>query len=345
MISPKAVRLIIRHFDAIDHAVSKRLVRKRPWHEPALTSLLCDLLDAETQQEEKINYSISELNKDLSEIDGLLSLSFTIETHEYDSKMERWITQADLGLLVKFEDELLPSDSWTAAWLLQAKRLSPARRDPITYTEACRFAAMNPDQHARMERLQKIIGISFVRFLLYCPRPSLLDATTALKLMHLRNRNLGNNIFDFTLGLELHEELSSKDSSLSAGLFVTKSTEVPPNLGYVHAGILEDCFPFSWFLASHLVDDGPRFQRIPKRYHSGGRPRKRPKMLMPDSDGNGSKWAEGIVTGDSKAVECLIETLDEQDEGPFPVLPPHTLTVRVTVGHDLDPEVRRIRHE
>lgn len=53
MISLKAIRLILRHFDSIDYCVSKRLMRKRPWSEPALTSLLCDLLDQDDQVDEK----------------------------------------------------------------------------------------------------------------------------------------------------------------------------------------------------------------------------------------------------------------------------------------------------
>jgi hypothetical protein len=49
MLSPRAVRLVLRHFDAIDQAISQRLTRKRPWGEEALTHLLCDLLDFETK--------------------------------------------------------------------------------------------------------------------------------------------------------------------------------------------------------------------------------------------------------------------------------------------------------
>jgi hypothetical protein len=41
MISPEAARLIIRHFDVIDQAVSARTARKRPWLEVAITSYLC----------------------------------------------------------------------------------------------------------------------------------------------------------------------------------------------------------------------------------------------------------------------------------------------------------------
>jgi len=70
MISPKAVNLIIKHFDAIDEAVTKKMVRNRPWSETALTSLLCDLLDEKTQDEEILRYTLKELNHELYELDG-----------------------------------------------------------------------------------------------------------------------------------------------------------------------------------------------------------------------------------------------------------------------------------
>ena len=144
MISPKAVDFIIKHFDAIDKVVSKRLNRKRPWSEPSLTSLLCDLMDHDTQDEEKIEYSIDTLNKDLEEFDGLLDVSFIIETHEYSPKVERWITQSDLGLIINFEDHLLPKDSWSISWLLQAKKVFPDKKNPVEYSESSKFQSYNP---------------------------------------------------------------------------------------------------------------------------------------------------------------------------------------------------------
>ena len=47
MIPLHCLHMLLRHFDSIDALVSSRLMRKRPWLEPALTQLLCDLLDGE----------------------------------------------------------------------------------------------------------------------------------------------------------------------------------------------------------------------------------------------------------------------------------------------------------
>lgn len=58
MLNPQSVHLLIKHFDAIDQAVSKRMIRKRPWSEPALTSFLCELLDEETQDEVQLAYRL-----------------------------------------------------------------------------------------------------------------------------------------------------------------------------------------------------------------------------------------------------------------------------------------------
>lgn len=347
MISPKAIQLIIKHFDSIDEAVARRLMRQRPWGEPALTSLLCDLLDSKTQEEENLRYSLMELNRDLMEMDGLLSISFTIDTHEYDSNMERWVTQADLGLIIKFEDEIIPSDSWTTSWLLQAKRLYPWKKNPIEYSEVSRFSAKDNYQHDRMKKIEEIIGLPFIRYMLYCPRPAMLDDATSIKLTHLRNRKCAEHIFDYTLGLQLREELSSRNSSLSSGIFVTTSSDMLANLGHVYAGLLKDCFPFSWFIASHLINQGLRFETINRRYHDRNmprRPRKGPDTVPNDNGGN-YEWAEGIVSGDEKAIERLIEQLEDTDIKQFPVLPPHTLTIKIGVGDNLNENVRRLCHE
>ena len=151
MITPKAIHLIIQHFDALDQAVSKHLNRKRPWSEPALTSLLCDLLDQDVQEEENLSYSTADLNQDLAEIDGLMKITFAVDTHEYDASMEHWVTQADLGFVINFQDHLLPDESWSLPWLLQAKRLYPVQRNPLKYTEISRFSGIDPKQQQRIE--------------------------------------------------------------------------------------------------------------------------------------------------------------------------------------------------
>jgi hypothetical protein len=90
MLSPRAIRLLLRHFDALDEVVARRLTRKRPWQEEALTGLLCDLLDAETQIEEKVTYTLSQLHEDLSNSDEPVGIRLKIDSHQYPKHLERW---------------------------------------------------------------------------------------------------------------------------------------------------------------------------------------------------------------------------------------------------------------
>ena len=164
----------------------------------------------------------------------------------------------------------------------------------------------------------------------FCPRPSFLDSIVNRKISHLRNKTLAHSIFDYTLGLELHRELSRKDSSLAAGLFVSEIDALPSNLGMVHESRIEDCSPLSWFLASHFVPEGARFSPIGNRLRNrlSGESRK----LIRSED----EWAHGIVTGDNEAINRIINQLQDQDEevieGPFAFLPHHTITVDVNIG-------------
>lgn len=338
MISPAVVEPIIRHLDAIDEALSRRVTRKSRWEEPALTSQLCDLLDEETQGDERLKYTFEELSTELGAIDGLVRVNFGIDTHEYDPTWEHWVTQADLGLVVRLEDRMIPENSWSASWLLQAKRAYPRNRTSGVFDETSRFPARDPQQQMRMERLVEVVGVPFVRYLLYCARPSDLDGLTRHKLAHLRNTSLSSHIFDYVLGLQLHRELMASDSSLAAGIFVASIDDCPRNIGDVHRKCLRGCLPLSWFLASHLDDNGwsEFVGRTPRRHarHSRRTPRHAP--------GNGESWANGIVTGDPNAVKKLMDELDTKNAPPFPMLPRHTITIRITAGPDENQEGARI---
>ena len=112
MITPKAFGQIIGHFDEIDKVVSARSIRKRPWPEVALTSLLCDLLDEETQEEENLNYTFKKLQEDLRTDDGLFGLHLSLETIEFNSTYERYVSQSDIGLNLVYENRIEPQNSW-----------------------------------------------------------------------------------------------------------------------------------------------------------------------------------------------------------------------------------------
>ncbi len=336
MLSPTAFELLIKYFDGVDSAVARRLSRKRPWLETALTSLLCDLLDDETQEDEPLDYTLGALNTELRALDGLVEVHVRLETHEYPPAVERWVTQSDLGFVLEFNDLLLPDESWTASWLLQAKRLYPQSRNPLRYSESSSFDGVDAEQKKRIDQLVQQVGLPFIKYLLYCPRPIQLDDATRLKLTYLRNRTLSGNIFDYTPGLQIHRELGLSDNSLAAGLFVVSPDELPNTFGQVHSQVLNGVTPFSWFLAQQFAGGRPE---VGHRNHDE-RLRRRPDA--PDDDGPDYDWAHGIVTGDPCAVDRVLTVFQDRSQ-PIPFLPPHTLTVGVSIGRNIDPNERRIR--
>ncbi len=349
MLSPKTVHLIIKHLDCVDESLAKRMIRKRPHSEPALTSRLCDLLDEDTQAEENLPYSLEHLNRDLSQGDGLARLSCRIDTHEYLPEMEGWVTQADLGFVINYRDHLLPKESWSVAWLLQAKRLTANLHGSPLYTEASGFTAVDAKQQERIKKLRKAVGVEFIKYLLYCPRPSALDNETRAKLAHLRYKKLASGIFDYTLGLETRDDLSSDTSTLAAGIFVAGTDALPRNLTQVHNTILDGCCPLSWFFAAHFASD-----INPNTFHHGGLvsaptyTQIYPGQDCPDFATRPLgkiELAHAIVRGHPVAIEQLRDSLDIPENRRIQALPPHTITIDVSIGSDFNDNTRLIQLE
>ena len=340
MLSPTAFDLFIKYFDAVDRAVTARLARKRPWLEPALTSLLCDLLDEDTQEDQLLSYTFAQLNADLREFDGLIEMHVRLDTHEYPPEIERWVTQSDLGFVIKFDDLMLPSDSWTASWLMQAKRLYPTSRNPVQYDETSRFGGTDSKQRARIDKLTEATGLPFVKYLLYCPRVDALDDIARQKMTHLHNKALADNIFDYTYGLQLYHEIRRADNSLAAGLLVSDPDNLPGTFGAAHSRLLNQVTPLAWFLAHQFTGRRPdiAMRERDMRSRGGRRPPSGSPPEGPDFD-----WAHGIVTGDPGAVDRILSVFNRSELEVDPFLPPHTLTIGVSVGHRLDPERRQIR--
>ena len=328
--TPRALHLIIKHLDCIDAAVSQRLTTARPWLEVGLTSLFCDLMDSGTQDSLSLAYPIDQLNADLAEPDGLLGLSVKIETHEYPPQLERWVTQSDLGLVLNYCDHLVPIRSWTSSWLLQAKRLLPSSRVPLEYSERCVFGSFDSAQHKRMLELNEVVGEDFIRYLFYCLQPRLLEPALRGKLSYLRTGVIANDIFDYTNGLELRDDLMASRSTLEAGLFLGPIDQPPPQFGEIHREIFRRYRPFSWFVADQLGSNGHELLGDPR--HRGDKP---PRGSV----------AHGIVTGDFDVIENVRGRLGIPDNLMLEFIPEHTIIINLGIGANFDPEQSVIQME
>lgn len=326
MITPRAFGKIIRHFNEIDKAVSKRTTRKRPWPEIALTSLLCDLMDSETQIDEKLDYLIGDLQKDLNEEDGLLGINLNIETVQFPTKYERYLSQSDIGIKIVFENKIEPRYSWTQPYFLQAKRLIPNRSSPELYSESAKFGSVDKDQQKRIEIVNDFLQGDFIKYLMYCPRPEQLNENIRTKLAYLRNKSLSQNIFDYTKGLKLYSEFIENGDSIKPGMFVTDIGNSKLNFGEIHRNLISSVIPFSWFIAKNFSTNsfGEQFSsKDPRR----------------PSNPDGRRIVNGILNGNSKCIEELIngirEKLDDEFPDSFPILPSHVLDIKVTIGPNL----------
>ena len=336
MIPLHCLHLILRHFDCIDALVSSRLMRKRPWLEPALTQLLCDLLDGEGQSDHALEYTLESLNRDMADSGGMVDASYTIETHEYDPRVENLVTQSDIGLVLNYRDFYSPKDSWSRAWLLQAKRLEPDSRFPFLYSERSRVASMDRKQAIRMQVLASLFGdLNFVRYLLYCPRPSSLEPMIRGRLMHNRSKAIQDDIFDYAFGLLLRDELLAPKSSLEAGIFVSDLKNCPTTLGAIHEKVLKTAWPLSWFLTWQLNSDDEGIDYSPVK-ETGAAIDIDPDGQPPNPDSSHDSpahWAHALVRGYPKAVDRVVSATRDKDIPRLTFLPPHTITIDIAPGH------------
>ena len=313
---------------------------KRPHSEIALTSLLCDLMDEDIDTDIMLDYSLQHLQNDLQHEDNLFGISLAINTAQFKPQHERYISQSDIGLKLEFENLIEPKESWIKYYLLQAKKLFPTSEIPLKYTEAARFASVDKLQGKRIIALNEILGGSYVKYMLYCPRPDKVDEDTKTKLAYLRTKKLSEEIFDFTYGQHLYQALLNNGESLKAGLFLADSGSM--NFGEVHAMILGDTCPLSWFIAINFLHKN---QHLHSRLYSASPM----SSQSPSGSEPSQRLLEGIMSGDCKVIEELISKIrdvvpDKLIDNVL-VLPKHIIKLRVSVGEQLNHNNRRIRME
>jgi hypothetical protein len=314
MISPKAIHLLIKYFDAIDRLFSKYMNRKRPWEEEALTTVLCDLLDEDYQIEENISYSKIDLYNDFSKFDEPMALYTKIETHKYTKHIESNVTFADLGLIINYQNQFDRNTSFKRCWLLQSKRLfRDDRRNEFT-TES-KFKSYNEKQHINIQNFNKKYEDEFIKYLLYCPRPDNLEKTIREKLAYTRNKTLSADIFDYTFGLELHNDLLNENSTISSSLFFCSPTSFPNDFLSVYKQLFQGMTPFAWFLIQHFNNDRSLGRSWDIDYNINN---------------NYEKEIERIVKGDARSLYSIYQSEDEIDG----ILPLNTIEIKIIHGSD-----------
>jgi hypothetical protein len=315
MLSPYVIHQLLRHFDAIDRAVTRQMVYPRPKDEEQLTGTLVDLLDEQVQVHEHVEYSAAQLRSDLAEASEPVAVSFSLETHKYTKEFEGRISQADLGLIVVYENNFEPHLSGERSWLLQAKRVYPSSFNPTRYEARSKFGAVNAAQEQRIRDLIKFVDSDFFRYLQYCPRPETLDEATTLELSYFRGKALSEQIFDFAYGLELRDDIRSGSKTVAAGIFVSPIDPAPKCLGHIHASIFRWVTPLSWFIIQHI----PGLSR-----HSWD-----PESLLERHVDH--ELVKKIVRGDPEVVDAIADALsDKRWSGEL--LPAATVTVTITAG-------------
>jgi hypothetical protein len=151
-----------------------------------------------------------------------------------------------------------------------------------------------------------------------------------------------HEIFDFCAGLALRDCLAENNGQVDAGVWFTSAKTGPTQLIRLHHMAFVNAWPLTWFIIEHFAlgssRHGRRLSRIPGA----------------DSDNQvrseHSARVKKIVIGDEGAVRDLIRELvsageDRDAPDSIRVLPRHTITIKVTAGKSLPPDLARVRFD
>lgn len=225
IITPKDVEHLLRYFSGVDEALSRRFSIGFLPDEEHLTSLLCELLDQKGSELHALRYSVSNLNEDLKKSGSLLTASVSLSTTPYNKYQERHFTQSDIGMVVKYVDNIDPSYSFTKGMLVQAKKLFPYKEK--AYDLNSKYNSFNAEQHKRLlslieyyhnrrdkisklrRREREMLGGELcAAYLLYNPPISVFSQIEQETVVHRQLRHDSSSIFDYMRGLRLYHELS-----------------------------------------------------------------------------------------------------------------------------------------
>ena len=275
LLTPRDKKLLVRYFDAVDSVMALRLQQGFSPHEDHLTSLLCELLDAEHAALHAVPYSFEALKGDLAADSAALDVSLRLETRKYPPHIERHLTSSDLGIVVEYRDYLTGTGSFERGCLLQAKRLYSKG---TAYTVEDEFREFDVDQFARLQQLAMGArpgsaegplhhsGRSWCYYLMYCPTAAAYDDRSREIVRRLVLPN--DNIFDYSKGWHLHEYASSPSRQIP-GLVIAdlgilsqvdnapstrgRGATRKPKARHIFDHFWNGAQPLSWFLVYDLM--------------------------------------------------------------------------------------------
>ncbi|WP_447018143.1 hypothetical protein [Shewanella algae] len=190
------------------------------------------------------------------------------------------------------------------------------------YNTNCKFESIDKQQHDRIKRLQKFVDADFFRYLFYCPRPEKLGDAVRQELSYLRSSSLQGEIFDFTYGLELRDDLRNGSETVAAGIFVSKVEPCPRSFADIHSNIFKGTTPLSWFLLEHLPGRGRHHPHEDEHWPSN----------------RNNDIAEKLVRGDAEVINEVMTRLEDKEMN-LRILPSATITVTISQGTE---NVRRL---
>jgi len=182
-LTPREAKLLVRFLDCVDDVVTARLLPDASVDERHLTSLLRETLDERFTGFHAMPYGLAALKDDLEKDDLATKVSLTIEANEYPPHFENRVTQADLGIILRYDNSYRRDESFSKAVLFQAKRIVPSSRHS-SYSERDAFKRLETDQ------LRQIIDLEgrhsrFIYYLFYGPRAEAYDEQSRRTLRYL----------------------------------------------------------------------------------------------------------------------------------------------------------------
>ncbi|NBB26569.1 hypothetical protein GVM20_15660 [Porphyrobacter sp. SLTP] len=332
MLGPQHYPLLLRYLDGIDLCLALQLLRPTPATETTLTQSLGALMDAATQRREELpRFNIDHLNAALAAQGDNLQADIRIDTRPHSAHFEANVSQSDFGLVLEYQNLSDSRFNWIAAYLMQAKRLFPAKSGEYDLTSG--FDSANTEQHQRLRDLVGELGEEVVKYIFYCPPVSGFTANAEAAIRTFHNFAFGEMIFDYALGLALRDAVRDKPG-VNAGMWLS-GTDIPPQDTFsFHQSAFTRVHPFSWFVLSHFQSRSPLRHQI--RDFGGA-------LNIDSGGGNASvSRARGVIDGDPTACRALIDALGERarraglDTEKVKPLPASSVTITIRAGSEAD---------